>query len=896
MDQTSYPVDVVLTVEAGPTTGVRLSVPRFLVGEAVVLRISAAGQGSGQVVNPSGWSVEVLRPDLPDWLEIVLPVVHKVADGEFRFVLTLDVAGPWIVRIRCSEPSASVGLVRMLAVDAGAPLGPALLASPDTLLTTPSVQPFRASLVTSLAPMAPLAGDETMVGVQLDGEGIPQARTLTVQTVRNDVLAVVQPIATEVTETGKAVQEARVEVEGNREAVAGDLTLSNTARNASLAARDAASDFAAQAAAAVLPVNPQPDDTSKGFTLTDQDGFTSAEGSLDGLTLKLMMATLQGLADGTLNISRRDGAQLLQILADGVGLGGAVIGASTDGALTARDQDGFIGMQLEAAGAAFAAAGFRWANLGGNVAVFYGPDGAEVMRTTGSGSLALAAPTLAGASFSSDARTDYSVIFPDSEGFFSFALDKDGKPLGNASGGAATSDFSVAEVMGFDADVLAAGQRLASTRKMLTQPVIEGTRNAINAYGQSLSVSAGNTNPLSTTAFSTTWMVGTTPRFASSGGSLSPVGDGAFHPLVTVGGELFVVSAVNGFRRYDAALHGLPLTSNRRLVGTNTAGVPGRTLEALSYGAAAESGNTQNYWTGLQQVFQAQKAAAQAEGVALVCPVMLFDQGQANAGGSSSDGLAHTAEAWCAKFLQLVADFDTYITGPILGQDYSPLWLINQTGGRFQSDAFQLGVSQGQLLAAQRDARVVLVQGAGNLQSSGTDAHPTANAYRQLGEKFAQAMTGALHHGRGWDFMRPVSVVYRGTTVLIGVLPRKGPIHWATPFSGYTQVDPTAYASRGFAARDSLGAIDVIGVTLAGQGTIKLTLARAPVDAPFVSAGSVAAGGGMTFVEDSDDQRPFNNYVFASGMNDAENIAALVGKPLSMANQLATFYQQATAI
>lgn len=464
---------------------------------------------------------------------------------------------------------------------------------------------------------------------------------------------------------------------------------------------------------------------------------------------------------------------------------------------------------------------------------------------------------------------------------------------GSGSGGA---DFSADYIAGFDAQAMALGAGLARARKTLTQPVMAGARNAINLHGQSLAV-GGNSDPIgmSFTPFGNTWMVGTRERFTQVGGDWVPVTNGNFNPLVASADvEGFGVSARNAFRRLDAASQGVSPAEVTRLIGGNTTGVPGEPIERLSFGADPAPGEAVSYWDNMVAVVAAQKAAATAEGKTLVIPAIIWEQGQANVAGA---GLANTASAYAALLNQYERDFNERICGSLLGQDYPALMIVSQTGGGYQQDTFNNGVSQGQIDAALANPRIVAVEGFGNRQSdTPTNAHPTPNGHRLGGEKLAQVLHEVITLGRNWDYMRAVSVVWSGRTVLIGCNPRKPPIRFSTPFLGFTRVDPASYVNKGFSVTDSLGGVTILGVDLPGQATIRLSLSRTPVGPVWVTAGSAGAASGLTLIEDSDDTQAFQSYEFLPGMNAAANIPAEIGQRYSMRNGLMTFRTLATAV
>ncbi|MBP0492883.1 hypothetical protein [Roseomonas indoligenes] len=774
--------------------------------------------------------------------------------------------------------------------------------------------------------------------VDRDAPGGPASVHVTQQAIRDDALATIAPQVEQVSDDAQAVEMSRQQVVGIREAIPGDVATEVGAKvppavDASVAAKVPPAVDTALAQKVAPAVADQVTAQIDPKVTAAQDARTGSEAARTGaqiaqgrsedaanntaasianaarmaLTLAALQASTPAPAAGALGVVYGAGTDrgLYQYLSGAWTYQGLTLAdllamvsrSSNDPAgLVVKDANGNVGLELSGDGKLLYAAG-TIIQVAANGTVTIG-------RVGSSGGVELlpnGQTRIGGVTLSQNAATDYQIGLADEFGNI-IPLSMGGSS-GGSGGGSTTTGFTAAELLGFDADVMAQGRGLASFRKALTQPPRIGAIGAINGAGQSLSVGGGFGPGITTVPLGNNWQIGTSQRFTMGGANAVPIGDANFHGLVsTSAAEFFQTTAVNAFLRLSAAHRGVPVTTPDLVLGSNATGYPGRSIELLSYGSAPEGSNGASYWSYMRDIVLAQKAAAQALGKPFVVLAILFDQGQANVAGV---GLANSAEAWCALFLQYVADWITYIL-PLTDNEYPPLWVLNQTSGGFQQDTYQLGVSMGQILAAQRSPYVVLAQPMGNYQNCGTDQHPSANSHARAGNKLGQVLHEVINLGRSWEPLRPMQILWRGREVLIGLNPRKGPIRFASPFNGWTRVDPATVASKGFTVTDSLGALTVTAVDIVGQATIRLTVNRTPQDAPWVTAGSAAAGSGRTFVEDSDDQLAFEAYRYlppiqnpdgttTARMDPAENLPAEIGKPYSMANQLLTFRQQAVA-
>lgn len=545
-------------------------------------------------------------------------------------------------------------------------------------------------------------------------------------------------------------------------------------------------------------------------------------------------------------------------------------------------------------------AGLRLAPIAGGGAQILSDDGlSTVVISVVNGVVTVnATPTIPGSTFQSANIPENYGWGPGPDGEYIPVLDLKGNFLPAASASSSSGDFTEAEIAALDAIVLGYASLQNENARALTQPIVTGAVNLLAWYGQSLSIGAAGSPALSLTALSSGVVTcGTRLLFANTNGVQTPVTDGNFHPMVasSAATEIPLVCASFGLKFLDCAAFGLPISDTTRTIASNSWGIGGKTIELLSYGAPIDPlfpSYTQNYWTGLENGIAAEAAAAAAAGKDFYIPVFYYHQGEANYGTAGS---AMTASAYAAKVLQMNTDFMTQIVAKYCPkQILPPLMILAQTGGDFIVDGENLGVSQGQILAASQATNIVCMQGCGNLQArSDQDGHPAVNAYRQHGNKIAQVIEQCVIKRKNWNFMHmvPELMWWRGSTVLVGIPPRKAPLQLASPFAYYAQVPVGTFPTLGFTATDSVtgSAISVVSAALAGQAVVQLTLGGTPANAPTLQNTNLAQFNGQTFLEDSDNQIApaigYNTYQYVSGMQPGENIPALIGTLYSMRNQ-----------
>ncbi|MBP0493033.1 hypothetical protein [Roseomonas indoligenes] len=855
-------------------------------GTTLLLTIEARNTATGQPVDVSGLRVRQYRPDGAA-ITLDEDEIGHAATGRYSAEIFVGPSGDWTMHVECEEPrpAETVAWLRASGPNVASPT----LGGSEGVLAAPGNRPFDVTLFKDVQAAAPRTGTEGLLIGQDDEDGVTQPRFIPVEEFWEDNRQAVAPLVEQVDNDAQAVELSRQEVADTAAglpaavagqvgaqvppAVEGELAVQAPPVVAGLAQPyvAAAQDAANNTAAAVVNA------ARMALTLTALQASTPtpAAGALGNV---YGTGTDRGLYQYLSGAWTYQGLTLADLLA-------MVSRSNNDPAsLVVKDVNGNVGLELSGDGKLFYMAG---------ALIQQAADGTVTVGRFGSGGAVELLPSgrarIGGVTLSQNAATDYQIGLSDEFGnIIPISL---GGSSGGSGGGSSTT-FTFGEIAAFDATALGRAETLRAAPKARTQPILNGAVNFIPGDGQSFANGGGSGPGITRTVTPGCLMVGTSPRFTLGGPTAVPATDAAFHDLVsTPASEFYQVGAIHALRRLDCAMRGVPLTSTERVLASQALGFPGVSLEQLAYGAPPRPGDEQNLWTYNSQIYAAARAAASAQGKPLVVPAVLQDQGQANVAGA---GLANTAEAYCAGVLQRVANWITYQM-PLTDNAYPPLFVLHQTSGGYQQDTFQNGVSQGQMLAAERSPYVVVSQPFGNYQQSGTDEHPAANGHGTGGEKDAEVLHEVLNLGRGWEPLRPVSIAWRGREILIGLSPRRAPIRWARPFDSWTRVNPANYPNRGFAVSDSLGGLTISAVEIVGAATVRLTVNRTPNEAPWVTAGSAAAAGGLTFIEDSDDGLTLASYRYVAGMDPAENLPDEVGKPYRRANQLVTFRQQATA-
>lgn len=388
--------------------------------------------------------------------------------------------------------------------------------------------------------------------------------------------------------------------------------------------------------------------------------------------------------------------------------------------------------------------------------------------------------------------------------------------------------------------------------------------NHVIAYGQSLSTGWDGLPLLDTAPVGDCLMLGDSvrpqeeaaPRFA-------PVGHAAFRPLAATArpplGATVVESALGHWRRRMDGGAGWLLGS--------ACGVGGRSLEALSKGAAPELFNR------LRECARRAADVAAAAGLTYGVAALLLIQGESNVAG---DGTRDRA-AYKALLHRLLDD---------IAAEWGrlPPVLLGQTSGAYADDG--MGVPQAQLeLALERPGVFLATPTYPYPERHG---HPDANGQRWLGAQFGKVLHRVLTLGEAWRPLHPRAAERRDETLCLRLHVPSPPLAFGRPFVG---LGPSAIADAGFTVVDAEGVVPIAGVALEGPDGVRLTLARRPRAGPLTLRYADLAHRGRGALHDSDpacaDAR------FAAGFPGAgyspPEAAALEGTAYPLVNWCAAF-------
>ena len=328
--------------------------------------------------------------------------------------------------------------------------------------------------------------------------------------------------------------------------------------------------------------------------------------------------------------------------------------------------------------------------------------------------------------------------------------------------------------------------------------------NHVIAYGQSLSTGWDGLPLLDTAPVADCLMLGDSVHPAEEAAPrFLPVGGAAFRPLAATAqgplGATVVETALGHWRRrMNAAERGAGW-----LLGS-ACGVGGRTLEALSCGAAPELFNR------LRECAARAAAAAAASGLTHGVAALLLLQGESNVAG---EGTRDRAE-YKALLHRLLDD---------IASEWGrlPPVLIGQTSGAYAEDG--MGVPQAQFEVAQERPGVFLATP--TYPYPERNGHPDANGQRWLGAQFGKVLHRVLTLGEAWRPLHPLGAERQGAALRVRFHVPCPPLALGRPFVGLARA---AIADAGFTVADADGPVPLAAVALDGADGVRLTLARPP--------------------------------------------------------------------
>jgi hypothetical protein len=429
--------------------------------------------------------------------------------------------------------------------------------------------------------------------------------------------------------------------------------------------------------------------------------------------------------------------------------------------------------------------------------------------------------------------------------------------------------------------------------------------NHVLAYGQSLASGFEGWPALSLRQPFDSLMLGDSVRPRSeSSVRWEPVGAAQFRPLTAtvqdfgtgallsrdqvarlprgalVPGETVLEGAVNCWRARLLRSGGAALGRGRLLA--SACGVGGRTLEALSKGAQPELFNR------LRDCVRLARDTAAASGQSYGIGALLFLQGEHNSRGL--DGGTADRAGYVELLRRFRQDCLADLAGRLASQQEPPAMLLYQTGGAYATDS--LSVAQAQLEFALGTPGCFLA--APSYPVSEKSGHLDANGYRWLGTQFGKVLHRVVTLGQTWRPLYPLGATLSGQTVQVEFHVPVPPLAWGRPCVGQRLVD---VRDRGFSVVDSLGAVPVAAVELAGATSVRILLARPPTGTATLRYADKQHGGrGSLHDSDTDAADDCYEYDATSGHYPQADIPGLVGRPYPLQNWCVAFAIPLTAI
>jgi hypothetical protein len=423
--------------------------------------------------------------------------------------------------------------------------------------------------------------------------------------------------------------------------------------------------------------------------------------------------------------------------------------------------------------------------------------------------------------------------------------------------------------------------------------VIAGRDRAINhviAYGQSLSSGWEGWPALSTAPRHDLLMLGDSVRpLSESDPAWRPVGEARFARLratnQALDGRLLTDaevaalpcdSATLGETVLEAAMYEwryrMRLMSPPRLLLASSAGVGGRSLEALSKGATPEL---------FQRLRDCARLASDLAAGDYSIAALLMLQGENNA-WALNGATAETAP-YKALFHRFLADFDADIVRDIAGQAAPPAVFLHQVGGAYATDA--MGIAQAQLELALEGQRVFLAAPSYPFTDKG--GHLDANGYRWLGAYFGRAMWRVLTLGEHWRPLHPLAARCSGTTLKVSFHVPTPPLRWGAVYQGHTA---RMLPDRGFTVCDADGLVAISAIDLEPY-SVTLHLARVPGANAELRYADQSRSFGVGNLHDSETATALDQYQYDpnTGHRTEANIAEMVGRRYPLMNWCAAF-------
>jgi hypothetical protein len=329
-------------------------------------------------------------------------------------------------------------------------------------------------------------------------------------------------------------------------------------------------------------------------------------------------------------------------------------------------------------------------------------------------------------------------------------------------------------------------------------------------YGQSLGMGWETPRAITTTALEGNYMLGNSPLMKYNNGQavLTPLTATVWEQ----GGEQPIVSSVNVFSEAYRA----KISPEQKFIAM-TGGEGGQTIERLS----KECTNSGFYTSTFTKILDNTMAAIGA-GSTVVCPAIVYMQGEYNCNNSSwyggrgltqgSDGTTDKAE-YKRLLLQLKNNMQADIKARY-GQTENPLFFIYQTSGNYIKMK-EMPVAMAQYEFDQENEDVIMLNPHYALPDY-NGGHLSTNGYRWYGEIIGNILSEVLVENKTYEPLHPSTITIAGNTVTIDYFVPSPPLVLDT----WTNIKATNF---GFAVYKNNAAVSISSVEITRDNQLTLT-------------------------------------------------------------------------
>eukprot|EP01037_Dinobryon_pediforme_P002006 gene2006-2044_t len=304
--------------------------------------------------------------------------------------------------------------------------------------------------------------------------------------------------------------------------------------------------------------------------------------------------------------------------------------------------------------------------------------------------------------------------------------------------------------------------------------------------------------------------------------SLQVLQDGMPEPGACALGETILESALTEWRARSLSSKQASIGHHRLLA--SSCGVGGQSIEALSPQAQP------NLFQRLRDCCDIARRTAEAGNQTYGVVAVAFLQGEANT-LAGQDPISMASD-YKRNFIDLCKAIRSDTR-----QETVPIIFTYQTGGAYATD--NNTIPQAQLELALQLEGVVMVSPVYHLPHT-PSGHLDANGYRWLGAQFGKIMHAVIDQNREFRPTHPLRAICEANILTLEFHVPVPPLRWGDPYPG----NPTATVSnKGFTVSDRTGPIPIASVDIDSDCTLRIVLARSPVDLCKVSYASVVTGG-----------------------------------------------------